>query len=194
MVRNRRCSNADACAPGRARRSQCSALTGETCAQVVADQRAPPRAAAPRTCTPRCRAGSDPRRAAGARLPPDAPTGVGPLGQKTHRLRLLHDDGKHRHGSVAGNWRPAQVGEPVPDFLPVDIGDRAPREMRQDLLPQIAAVHTERSRLRASTGGRQRSRGTPAPPAGRSGPRCKRGHWTRVTEWVCSAGSRFLDV
>ena len=76
-------------------------------------------------------------------VPSDAPAGVRALGSKTHRLGLPHDDGKHRHGPVGRDRRGAQGGEPVPDLLPVDVGDRAAGEARQDLVAQIAAVHVK---------------------------------------------------
>ena len=80
-------------------------------------------------------------------IAPDAPAGVGALRPVAHRLRLPHDDGEHRHGPVGGDRRRAQRGEPVANLLPVDVGDGASGEMRQDLVAQVAAVHVERSGL-----------------------------------------------
>ena len=82
-----------------------------------------------------------------AAVAPDAAAGVGALGPKAHCFRLPHDDGEHRHGAIGGGWGCPQRGEPVADLPAVDVGDRPSRELRQDLLAQIAPVHIERSRL-----------------------------------------------
>ena len=80
-------------------------------------------------------------------IAPDAPAGVGALGTKAHRFRLPHDDGEHRHGAIGRDRGSAERGEPVADLPAVDVGNRASREARQDLVAQVAPVHLERSRL-----------------------------------------------
>ena len=80
-------------------------------------------------------------------IAPDAPARIGTLGPKAHPLRLPHDDGEHRHRPVRGDRRRAQRRKPVPHLLPVDVGDGASGEIRQDLVPEVAAVHIEGSRL-----------------------------------------------
>ena len=80
-------------------------------------------------------------------IAPDAPAGVGALGTKAHRFRLPHDDGEHRHGAIGRDRGSAERGEPVADLPAVDVGNRASREARQDLVAQVVPVHLERSRL-----------------------------------------------
>ena len=80
-------------------------------------------------------------------IAPDAPAGVGALGTKAHRFRLSHDDGEHRHGAIGRDRGGAERGEPVADLPAVDIGNRASREARQDLVAQVAPVHLKCSRL-----------------------------------------------
>ena len=82
-----------------------------------------------------------------AAVAPEAQTGIGALRPESHRLGLAHDDGEHRHRPVGRHRRGAQRGEPVGNVLPVDIGDLAPREMGQKLVPEIAPVDIEGSRL-----------------------------------------------
>ena len=48
---------------------------------------------------------------------------------------------------VGGDRGGAQRGEPVSDIPAVDVGDLPSREMRQDLVLQIAPVHIKRRRL-----------------------------------------------
>ena len=80
-------------------------------------------------------------------IAPDAPARIGTLGPQAHSLRLPHNDGEHRHRPVRGDRRRAQRRKPVPHLLPVDVGDGASGEIRQDLVPEVSAVHTEGSRL-----------------------------------------------
>ena len=75
------------------------------------------------------------------------PAGVGALGAEAHGLGLLHDYGQNRHRPVGGDRGGAERGEPVAHLPAVDIGDLPSRELRQDLLAQIAPVDAKRSRL-----------------------------------------------
>ena len=82
-----------------------------------------------------------------AAVSPDAPARVGALRPEAHRLGLAHDDREDRHRPVGGDRRRVQGGEPVADLPPVDVGDRAPREMRQELVLEIVLVHFQGTRL-----------------------------------------------
>ena len=78
---------------------------------------------------------------------PDAPARVRPLRAKTLRLGLPHDDGKHRHRPVGRDRRRPQRGEPLADVRAIDLRDGTPREMGQELFPEIGPVHLHRARL-----------------------------------------------
>ena len=80
-----------------------------------------------------------------AAVAPDALAGIGVPRSQAHPFRFPHDDGQHRHGPVGRDRRRTKRGEPVPDVLPIDPGDLAPGEIRQNLVLQIGPVDGERS-------------------------------------------------
>ena len=57
------------------------------------------------------------------------------------------DDREDGHRPIGGNRRRVQGGEPVVDLPPVDVGDRASREIGQELVLEIVPVDPERTRL-----------------------------------------------
>ena len=63
------------------------------------------------------RIGQEPLAPPCARVAPDAPAGIGPLGAVAHALGLCQDDRQHGHGAVGGHGRCAQRGEPALDIL-----------------------------------------------------------------------------
>ena len=76
-----------------------------------------------------------------------APARVGALGPEAHRLGLAHDDGEDGHGPVRRGRRRPEGSEPRDHLGPVDLGHRAPGETGQELVPEIAPVDGDRSRL-----------------------------------------------
>ena len=84
-----------------------------------------------------------------AAIAPDAQAGVGALRPEAHGFRLPHDDGEHRHGPIGSDRRRAQRGEPVADIPPVDVSDLPSLEAGQNLVPQVAPVHIQRSRFQS---------------------------------------------